>query len=358
MGNSNMHQAKRNKKDEFYTRLTDIEKELLNYKKHFKDKVVYCNTDNPDNNNKRGKGSQFWKYFELQFDHLGLKKLIASHYSEDGNAYKYEYDGKDVVKTKLKGNGDFRSEEAIELLKEADIVVTNPPFSLFREYVSQLVDYDKKFLIMGNNNAITYKEVFPLIKEEKLWLGYHVNKTMEFALPDDYDRWDRIEDGIKYGKVPAISWFTNLEVKRRQEPMILFHIYKGNEDKYPKYDNYDAIEVSRVNSIPKDYEGIMGVPITFLTKHTPVQFEILGMSKTPICHNNDIGAQRIKVYDNVRQYNNSGVDVGSGNKVNDGVVLVVPEVPNQGLYYKRLGSDDIMIAKYARILIKNKNPEI
>ena len=271
MRNKNLRKAKKEKNDEFYTQLTDIEKELVHYKEQFKDKIIFCNCDDPECSN-------FWKYFYLNFEHLGLKKLIATHYEEEKSTYKLEYDGKEKVKTQLKQNGDFRSPEAVEILKETDIVVTNPPFSLFREYVTQLMEYEKQFIIMGNNNAITYKEIFPLLKNNEMWLGYHVNKTMEFMLSPDYDRWDRIDGkGNKYGKVPAITWFTNLDVKKRHEKLILYKTY--TPEKYPKYDNYDAIEVNRVANIPVDYDGVMGVPITFLGKYNPEQFEILGSQR-------------------------------------------------------------------------------
>lgn len=279
--NSNLTAAKKAKNDEFYTQLTDIEKELVHYKDQFRDKVIYCNCDDNEE-------SMFWKYFELCFEHLGLKKLIATHYDEEKPTYKIELtkdvngDGKvtkeDIVKTPLKCNGDFRSDECIEILKEADIVVTNPPFSLFREYVAQLIEYDKKFLIIGNNNAITYKEIFPLIKDNKMWLGYSANKTMEFRLPDNYEKWNRIdENGVKYGNVPAISWFTNLDVKKRHEELILFREY--SPEKYPKYDGTDIINVDKVCDIPIDYDGIMGVPITFTTQYCPSQFEIIGLDR-------------------------------------------------------------------------------
>ena len=270
MGNRNLRRAKKAKNDEFYTQLEDIEKELMHYKDQFRGKVVFCNCDDPEYSN-------FWLYFKLNFKHLGLKKLISTHYDPEEPTYKLEYDGQEIVKTKLKQNGDFRSPEAIEILKQSDIICTNPPFSLFRKYLTQLIKYKKDFLIMGNNNAITYKEIFPLLKKNKMWLGHNSNKTLEFRLSDDYEKWDRIdEEGNKYGKVPAISWFTSLDVAKRHEEIILYREYRGNEEKYPKYDNYDAIEVSRVANIPYDYDGIMGVPITFMTKYNPEQFEIIG----------------------------------------------------------------------------------
>jgi len=288
--NKNLHNAKRNKNDEFYTQLTTIEKELRYYRDHFRGKVVFCNCDDP-------RISNFFYFFSRNFERLGLKKLITTCYRNDQidlfsqndkeEAIYLEYNGtknkneipnlEEIGIKHLRGNGDFRSKECIELLKQADIVCTNPPFSLFREYIAQLMEYEKKFLIIGSINAITYKEIFPLIKENKIWAGYSFNKTMEFGLSPDYERWNRIgKDGMKYGKVPGICWFTNLHHEKRNEELILVKKYEGNEADYPKYDNYDAIEVSEVVNIPKDYDGAMGVPISFLDKYNPEQFEILG----------------------------------------------------------------------------------
>ena len=257
--NNNLHKAKTAKNDEFYTQLTDIEKELKHYKNHFKDKTIYCNCDDPQYSN-------FWKYFHLNFNHFGLKKLIATHFHETEPTYKIEYTGEDDndcnigVITNLKTNGDFRSSECIELLQEADIIVTNPPFSLFREYVAQLIDYDKKFIVIGSQNAITYKEFFPLLKNNQVWLG--CTSPKEFIQPDKSIK--------KFGN---ISWFTNLDIIKRHEFIDL--IEKYTPEKYPKYDNYDAINVDKVLDIPVDYDGVMGVPITFMDKHNPEQFEIL-----------------------------------------------------------------------------------
>lgn len=275
--NANLHSAKRAKNDEFYTRCTDIEKEVWHYRKHFKNTVVYCNCDDPFI-------SAFHEYFRKSFEFLGLKKLITTCYKNDQmdlfskadveKAIKLEYTGGapnsmpapgDIGVTKLKGNGDFRSPECIEILQEADIVVTNPPFSLFREYLSQLIEYEKKFLIIGSFNAVTYKEVFPLIKENKVWLGY--NFVKEFILPDGATK--------KFGN---IVWYTNLPHTKRNEKLILFRTYEGHEADYPKYDNYDAIEVSKTIDIPKDYNGVMGVPISFLDKYNPEQFEIIDIN--------------------------------------------------------------------------------
>lgn len=280
-----LRNAKGEKKDEFYTRLEDIEAEISNhqdYVKHFKGKTVFCNCDDPDYSN-------FFEFFKLHFKQLGIKKLITTHYNKQGNpSYKSEWWG-DVVNgdivnnidTPLKGDGDFRSEECIEILKEADIVVTNPPFSLFREYTAQLMEYNKKFIILGNNNAILYKEFFQHLKEGRVWLGYSYNKTYAFKVGEGY-KYDEaitkeINDGNKYGKVPAISWFTNLELDKKHEPLVLTKNYNGNEEKYPHYFNYDAIDVSNVKHIPKDYYGKMGVPVTFFGQYCPDQFEIIGL---------------------------------------------------------------------------------
>lgn len=267
MKNENLHKAKVAKNDEFYTRLQDIENELRHYRNHFKGKVVYCNCDD-------ARESNFFKYFSLSFEFLGLKKLIATGYKENGKGVALVYEGdkngnrnvddEEINVTELNGNGDFRSEECIEFLKEADIVVTNPPFSLFREYVAQLMQYGKKFLIIGNMNAITYKEIFPYIKNNELWLG--ITSVKDFIQPNGEIK--------KFGN---ICWLTNLEHKKRNEELILYKSYNPTE--YPKYDNYNAIEVSKVAEIPMDYEGVMGVPISFLDKYCPNQFRIVKFRK-------------------------------------------------------------------------------
>lgn len=290
--NKNLHKARDSKKDEFYTQLCDIEQELKHYKKHFKNKIVYCNCDDP-------RVSNFFHYFSYNFEKLGLKKLIATCYKNQNmdlfsqnsseRAIYLEYDGdkngnnipdqSEIGIKPLKGDGDFRSAECIELLKKADIVVTNPPFSLFREYVAQLIEHDKKFLIVGHQNAITYKEIFKLIKENKIWLGYgfkggaahFINKHYEdYATAGDH------KDGMI--RVSGVTWFTNLEINKRHEELILYKTHKNNEEEYSKYDNYDAINVDKTKDIPLDYEGEMGVPITFLDKYNPDQFEIVTMS--------------------------------------------------------------------------------
>ena len=275
--NKNLHDAKSGKNDEFYTQLTDIEKELKHYKDHFKDKVILCNCDDPEESN-------FWKYFSLNFEKLKLKKLISTHYVPSGQSYKLEMreGGELSLPLPLDKNGDFRSQECIKLLKEADIVITNPPFSLFREYVAQLVEYGKSFIIIGNLNAVTYKEIFPLFKENKMWLGCSIHSgDREFRVPDHYPlnaagtRVDK--EGNKYLRVKGVRWFTNLDIKERHEDLILYKKYTPEE--YPKYDNYDAINVDKTKDIPCDYFGVMGVPITFIDKHNPEQFEIISDSR-------------------------------------------------------------------------------
>lgn len=291
--NSNFHSAKDNKQDEFYTQLSDIEKELKYYKQHFKDKVVYCNCDDP-------RVSNFFHFFSYNFEKLGLKKLIATCYksqevdlfsqNDNEQAIYLEYNGdkngnfvpdpNEIGIKPLKGDGDFRSKESIDLLTQADIVVTNPPFSLFREYVAQLMEYDKKFVIVGSQNAVTYKEVFQYFKDNKIWVGYK-SGDMEFKVPDHYEeretRFRQDETGQKWRSLGNICWFTNLDISKRHEDLILYKTY--NPEEYPTYDNYDAINVNKVAEIPMDYKGAMGVPITFLDKYNPDQFEILGIDR-------------------------------------------------------------------------------
>jgi len=287
-----LQKAKLAKKDEFYTQLADIERELMHYNNHFKDKVVYCNCDDP-------RVSYFFHYFSFNFEQLGLKKLIATCYknqdmdlfsqNESEQAIYLEYvgdkngnltpDREEIEIKHLNNDGDFRSPECIKLLKQSDIVVTNPPFSLFREYVAQLIEYNKKFVIIGNLNALTYKDTFKLFKENKLWFGHSIHSgDREFRVPEHYtlnaasSRID--ENGNKYIRVKGVRWFTNLDYKERHEDLILYKKYTPKE--YPKYDNYDAINVNKTKNIPCDYEGVMGVPITFMDKYNPEQFEIIG----------------------------------------------------------------------------------
>ncbi|MGM9871834.1 MAG: adenine-specific methyltransferase EcoRI family protein [Muribaculaceae bacterium] len=288
MANKNLNKAKEAKKDEFYTQLEDINNEVRHYREHFRGKTVLCNCDDP-------RVSNFFKYFAYNFEFLGLKKLIATCYKSknvnlfsEGKSEKAVYliyegdkngnhipDDDEIEVLPLKGDGDFRSLECIEFLKEADIVVTNPPFSLFREYVAQLIEYDKKFLIIGHQNAITYKEIFPLIIDNKLWLGYgfkggaghFISKYTDVATAGNH------KEGMI--RVSGVNWFTNLDIKKRHENLILYKNYSS--DVYPSYINYNAIEVSKTELIPIDYDGVMGVPITFMDKYNPEQFEIIGI---------------------------------------------------------------------------------
>jgi len=340
--NKDLHKAKDAKKDEFYTQLTDIEKEIRHYKEHFKNKVVFCNCDDP-------RVSNFFHYFSYNFEKLGLKKLITTCYknqdmdlfseNKSERAIYLEYYGdkngdnvpsiEEIGVKYLNGDGDFRSKESIELLKQADIVVTNPPFSLFREYVAQLVEYDKKFLIIGNVNAITYKEIFKLIKENKLWIGFSIRSgDREFGVPEDYPlnaagcRVDK--NGKKFIRVKGVRWFTNLDYKERYEELILYKKYSPEE--YPKYDNYNAINVDVTKEIPMDYTDAIGVPITFLDKLNPDQFEILGITQR-----DDVYGLRIKKY--------TKEDTPRFNDLNARSVI-------------KVGNE--YIQQYARIIIKNK----
>ena len=278
MANANLVNAKKAKNDEFYTQLTDIEKEMRHYKEFFKGKVVYCNCDD-------ARESNFFKYFSLNFEHLGLKKLISTGFKADGKGVVLVYEGdkngnrkvdnEEIVVNELQGNGDFRSAECIEFLKEADVVVTNPPFSLFREYVAQLMEYGKKFLIIGNGNAVTYKEIFPLIKNNKIWLGASkgIGGKFCFIVPETYENnFVSVVDGKRIGQVNNACWFTNIDHAKRNTELDLYRKYDA--DAYPKYDNYDAID-STTAEIPMDYDGVIGVPITFLDKYCPSQFEII-----------------------------------------------------------------------------------
>lgn len=333
--NANLHKAKNAKNDEFYTQLTDVAKELMHYKKHFKDKIVFCNCDDPT-------WSAFWKYFHLNFAELGLKKLISTHYDREEATYKMEYTGGDDndievgVKTPLEGNGDFRNKECLDLLDESDIVVTNPPFSLFREYVAVLMEHEKKFLIIGNKNAITYKEFFPLLKDDDVWIG--CTNVKEFLQPDGSIK--------KFGN---IGWFTNLDVAKRHEKLILWKHY--TEEEYPKYDNYDAINVDKVSEIPCDYDGVMGVPITFLDSFNPEQFEILGYTGG-LGWNERNKVKTSKEYLDCKQHNPDG-SITSGGKVNTGAALYYTDIPAQR-YYTASNCDGYLLRTYGRILIRKK----
>ncbi|MEI0747098.1 adenine-specific methyltransferase EcoRI family protein [Brachyspira pulli] len=354
MANKNLKKAKINKKDEFYTQLNDIEKELNHYTEYFKDKIIFCNCDDPEYSN-------FWKYFELNFEKLGLKKLVATHFEKEKTSYKIELtkdennDGKinslDIIKTKLKQNGDFRSPECIEILKEVDIVITNPPFSLFREYVAQLIEYNKKFIIIGNQNAISYKEIFSLIKNNYIWLGYSIHSgDREFKVPNDYElkaSGIRVDiDGNKFIRVKGIRWFTNLEYSERHENLILYKSY--NEEDYPKYENYDAINVDQTKDIPKDFNGVMGVPITFLDKYNPEQFDIIGLGIVGSC--NFLNNRKMAILDKFGNetgkytYNAKGTLYRKYN----------PNKDEKPPAFKDVETGELYSSIYARILIKKK----
>lgn len=267
--------AKVNKKDEFYTQLVDIEKEMVHYTRHFRDKVVYCNCDIPGVSN-------FWKYFYDHFEELGLRELRATFFGE--NASYCQYNGVNTITTELEGNGDFRSDECIRILEDSDIVVTNPPFSLFREYITQLDKFNKDFLIISNINAITYKEVFPLIQANKVWLGVCFGRGISgFIVPDHYELYgtetEVQENGDRIISPNNCMWLTTLDNEKRHVPIDLVKTYKGNEESYPSFDNYDGINVNKTQDIPSDYTGAMGVPITFLNKYDPEQFEIIKFRK-------------------------------------------------------------------------------
>jgi len=276
--NSSLNLARAEKKDEFYTQLQDIEKELIHYKSHFKGKTVFCNCDDPEESN-------FWRYFEMNFESLGLKKLISTHYHESKSTYKQEMfideaGERRIRKINLVQNGDFRSQESVAILQESDICVTNPPFSLFREFIAQLVEMDKNFLVIGSINALTTKEIFPLIKDKRLWIGQSIRSgDREFRVPDDYPlqaagyRVDK--QGNKYIRVKGVRWFTNMDYEERHRDIALYCKYHDDPSKYPTYENFNAINVGKVKDIPIDYYGVMGVPITFLDKYSPDQFEIV-----------------------------------------------------------------------------------
>lgn len=305
--NSGLRKADGAKNDEFYTQISDIERELNHYKNHFKGKTILCNCDDP-------RVSNFFKYFALNFNEFGLKKIITTCYKNQDvdlftqndceKAVYIEYEGNpsdptstdfSTIQVKnLKGDGDFRSAECVELLKQADIVVTNPPFSLFREYVAQLMEYQKEFIIIGNVNALSYKEIFPYVKENKIWLGYSIHSgDREFGVPEGYpltavgSRTD--EKGNKFIRVKGVRWFTNIDYKERHEDLVLYKTYSPEE--FPKFDNYDAINVDKTSDIPMNYDGLMGVPITFFDKYNPDQFEVIdGIGRYSILHNEETKA--------------------------------------------------------------------
>lgn len=358
--NTKLTQAKKNKKDEFYTQLSDIERELKHYKKHFKDKVVYCNCDDP-------RVSNFFHYFSYNFEKLGLKKLIATCYknqsmdlfskNDSEQAIYLEYDGdkngnfepdpEEIGIKPLKGDGDFRSKESIELLQQADIVVTNPPFSLFREYVAQLIEYDKKFILIGHQNATKYKEIFRLFIDNQIWLGYGFKGGAAHFINEHYEDYASAgdhKDGMI--RVSGVVWLTNLDISKRHEDLILYKKY--TEEEYPKYDNYDAIEVSKTKEIPCDYDGVMGVPITFLDKYNPDQFELVGMTSG----RDEFEATPIKKYTNPIQHNPDGTTT-NGSKANTSSTILYDKIPD-GVYYTADNAKGYMKVLYTRFLIKNK----
>lgn len=385
--NANLGAAKTAKKDEFYTQLTDIEKEMRYYRKHFKGKTVLCNCDDPFESN-------FFKYFVLNFNRLGLKKLIATCYAtspiagqqlslfdvvggdeeQRNKPYKavvtkvYDVTGDggvdmfDVAElfkshenelTELQGDGDFRSEECLALLDEADIVVTNPPFSLFREYVSVLMEHEKHFIIIGNVNAITYKEFFPLLKENKVWIGASIHSgDRKFYVPDDYPLnaagCGIDEDGRRFIRVKGVRWYTNLDLKQRHEEMILVKRYDPKT--YPHFDNYDAINVDKTADIPCDYDGIMGVPITFLDRYSPDQFEIVGYTAK------DMGVECLKFYQDLEQSMNGKPFIRNMKSARFSPMISVAERPVKTCY-RASNADGYLLKTYGRVLIRNKHPE-
>lgn len=397
-GNSNLNDSARNKQDEFYTQLSLVESELKHYRPHFKGKTVLCNCDDPYESN-------FFKYFAMNFNSLGLKKLITTCYatspvigeemqffvdkggqlsfieqpgsvavekdSKEKRPYKVEItevtdengDGRvdlaDVeylmrnrknTMTLLDGDGDFRSPECVELLKQADIVVTNPPFSLFRDYVALLMEYKKAFVIIGNQNAVAYKDFFPLLSDNKIWLGYNSGHFW-FKVPDSYEEkktdFKIDETGQKWRRMGNICWFTNLDIEKRHENMTLFSNY--TPEAYPTYDNFDAIEVSKTADIPCDFYGVMGVPITFMSQHNPQQFEIIGLSQK--C---GFGAESIKLYDDYIEVTQDGTPTGSTGKKTNGNPMLVGK-PKSGNYY--VNGQDIVHSLYSRIFIRRCDHE-
>ncbi len=386
-GNSNLKDSFKNRQDEFYTHLTLIENELKHYREFFRGKTVLCNCDDPYESN-------FFKYFAMNFNALGLKKLITTCYAsspivytqlslfDDGKVvatdegkkkpYKVEItevsdetgDGavglSDVeillknhknVLSLLDGDGDFRSEECVKLLEQADVVVTNPPFSLFREYVALLMEYNKKFIIIGNQNAVAYKEFFPVFAENKVWLGYNSGHFW-FKVPDSYEEKKtdfKIDDeGQKWRRMGNICWFTNVDIKKRHEDMVLFRHY--SPEIYSTYDNYDAINVDMTAEIPDDYYGVMGVPITFMDKYNPEQFEILGLSQKW-----GYGLQSNKKYDDYKEMKQDGTPTGSSGKKTNGNPMLVGK-PAKGSYYT--DGNVCVRSLYSRIFIrriKNEN---
>lgn len=385
--NKNLGAAKTAKKDEFYTQLTDIEKEMRYYRKHFKGKTVFCNCDDPFESN-------FFKYFVLNFNRLELKKLIATCYAtspiagqqlslfdvvgsdEEQRSKPYKavvtkvydvtgdggvdmFDVAELFKShknelvELEGDGDFRSEECLALLDEADIVVTNPPFSLFREYVAVLMEHEKHFIIIGNVNAITYKEFFPLLKDNKVWIGASIHSgDRKFYVPDDYPLnaagCGIDDDGRRFIRVKGVRWYTNLDLKQRHEEMILVKRY--SPEIYPHFDNYDAINVDKTADIPCDYAGIMGVPITFLDRYSPDQFEIVGYTAK------DMGVECLKFYQDLEQSMNGKPFVRNMKSARFSPMISVTERPTKTCY-RASNAEGYLLKTYGRVFIRNKHPE-
>lgn len=354
---ANLAAARAAKEDEFYTQVADIERELLNYKKHFKGKVIYSNCDDP-------RVSGFVHYFSHNFEVLGLKNLVATCYKntqpdlfsahDSEQAVKLVYSGDsdgsgrpDPSEFKvefLEGDGDFRSKESIELLKSADIVITNPPFSLYREFISLMIQHGKKFILIGPQNAVTTKEIFPLMMSGQIWWGAN-SGSMKFRVPGDKEK-DGLEldaDGNKYQSFGNICWYTNLDIQKRHEELILYKSY--SPEAYPKYDNYDAIEVGSVAEIPADYFGVMGVPQSFFAWHNPDQFEIVGIAKTWFGAASNTYPKQLQV--------NANGSTKEVTKLNDAPALKVSTKPSKGTYY--LVNGEIFVASYVRILIRRKH---
>ena len=359
MANERFDNAKKNKNDEFYTRLEDIEKELNHYKEYFRGKTIFCNCDDP-------RISNFFKYFALNFNEFGLKKLISTCYKNQDvdlftqndceKAVYIEYTGNpnDPTSTdfstievkELKGDGDFRSQECIELLKQSDVVITNPPFSLFREYVAQLIKYDKKFIIVGHQNAISYKEIFSLIKENKLWLGYGFKGGAAHFINTHYEDYASAGDH-KEGmiRVSGVVWFTNIDIKKRHEELVMYKTY--NPEEFPKYENYEAINVDKSTDIPMDYDGVIGVPITFLDKYSPDQFEIVGLGIVGSCEFTN--ERRMEILDK------NGVPTGKYTVNAKGTLYRKHlESDKKPAAFKDCETGELYQSIYARILIKRK----
>lgn len=347
MAPKNMDAAKRNKKDEFYTAYDDIQKELINYARHFKSKVIYCNCDDHNGIGLGTPKSNFLKYLADNFQAFGIKKVIATHYELGKRSTMYILDkdntgdgficSEDIAEIPLRGDGDFRSEECVKLLKLADIVITNPPFSLFREYVAQLIEYKKKFLIIGNKNAISFKEIFPLIRDNKIWLGY--GSPCNFITGD----------GVPTKQVNGLTrWFTNLDYNARHEILDTGKKYYGFENMYPKYINYDAINVDKTSDIPMDYDGVMGVPITFLDKYNPDQFEIVELGIVGSC--NFTNNKKMEILDK----NGSPTGKFTFNAKGTLYRAYNPNNPKDKPAFKDVETGELYSSIYARILIRKK----